>query len=257
MNRVSKTLSLIIGLTIVYIFSTGIVMRFSNILFGNSDQYKSIVLSLGQFIALIVLYMFSGKGKNIAYKYKYKFKKINWKDTLYIVLFAFALSLMPIDFLVELFPSYKEINNFIYSQTNSILNIICIVVLIPIYEEILFRGVIFNHLKENYKIGTAIILQALLFAIAHGNIVQGIYAFIIGIALVLMYMYFNSIYSNIILHMAFNLFGGLIIPRVLSQNEFIYYALTAICLVFLIFSSYKMISNYRRNHRKLNMFTVK
>lgn len=255
MNRVSKTLSLIIGLTIVYIFSTGIVMLFANILFENSDQYKSIVLSLGQFSALIVLYMFSRKGKNIAYKYK--FKKINWKDTLYIVLFAFALSLMPIDFLVELFPSYKEINNFIYSQTNSILNIICIVVLIPIYEEILFRGVIFNHLKENYKIGIAIILQALLFAIAHGNIVQGIYAFIIGIALVLMYMYFNSIYSNIILHMSFNLFGVLIIESSLSQNKFMYYMLTVICLVFLIFSSYKMISNYRRNHKKLNMLTVK
>jgi membrane protease YdiL (CAAX protease family) len=202
--------------------------------------------------------MFSGKGKNTAYKYR--FKKINWKDTLYIILLGFALSIsisMVIGFLVELFPSYELISNNISSQPNSILNIICMVVLIPIYEEIVFRGIIFNHLKENYKIGTAIILQALLFAIAHGNLVQGIFAFILGIALVLMYMYFNSIYSNIILHMAFNLFGGLIIPRVLSQNEFIYYALTAICLVFLTFSSYKMISNYRRNHRKLNMFTVK
>lgn len=48
------------------------------------------------------------------------------------------------------------------------------------------------------------ILQALFFGIYHGNIIQGIYATIIGFLLGLLYRRFNSIYASILLHMMIN-----------------------------------------------------
>lgn len=258
MERISRTLGLLFGLLIVVSISTGIGKLFVNILFENSDQYNTVAASLGGFITLTIIYKFCGEGKNIAYIYK--LKRIKLKDILYIILMGIALSIVLsilIDLLTQLFPSYEEVSNRITSQTSSILNIMCIVVLVPIYEEIIFRGIIFNHLKENYKIGTAIVVQALLFGIAHGNIVQSIYTFILGIVLALMYMYFNSIYANIMLHMIFNLFGGVIDLKLYNLNEFMYYILGTICFVFLITASYKMVLDYIRNHRKWNLFGVK
>ncbi|MBZ6006357.1 CPBP family intramembrane metalloprotease [Paraclostridium bifermentans] len=258
MERISRTLGLLFGLLIVVSISTGIGKLFVNILFENSDQYNTVAASLGGFITLAIIYKFCGEGKNIAYIYK--LKRIKLKDILYIILMGIALSIVLsilIDFLTQLFPSYEEVSNRITSQTSSILNIMCIVVLVPIYEEIIFRGIIFNHLKENYKIGIAIVVQALVFGIEHGNIVQSIYTFILGIVLALMYMYFNSIYANIMLHMIFNLFGGVIDLKLYNLNKFTYYILATICFVFLIMASYKMVLDYRRNHRKWSLFGVK
>lgn len=258
MERILRTLGLVFGVLIVVSISTGIGKLFVNILFENSDQYNTVATSLGGFITLAIIYKFCGEGKNIAYIYK--LKRIKLKDILYIILMGIALSIVLsilIDFLTQLFPSYEEVSNRITSQTSSILNIMCIVVLVPIYEEIIFRGIIFNHLKENYKIGIAIVVQALVFGIEHGNIVQSIYTFILGIVLALMYMYFNSIYANIMLHMIFNLFGGVIDLKLYSLNEFMYYILATICFVFLIIASYKMVLDYRRNHRKWSLFGVK
>lgn len=258
MERILRTLGLLFGLLIVVSISTGIGKLFVNILFENSDQYNTVAASLGGFITLAIIYKFCGEGKNIAYIYK--LKRIKLKDILYIILMGIALSIVLsilIDFLTQLFPSYEEVSNRITSQTSSILNIMCIVVLVPIYEEIIFRGIIFNHLKENYKIGIAIVVQALVFGIEHGNIVQSIYTFILGIVLALMYMYFNSIYANIMLHMIFNLFGGVIDLKLYNLNKFTYYILATICFVFLIMASYKMVLDYRRNHRKWSLFGVK
>ncbi len=258
MERILRTMGLLFGLLIVVSISTGIGKLFVKILFENSYQYNTVAASLGGFITLAIIYKFCGEGKNIAYIYK--LKRIKLKDILYIILMGIALSIVLsilIDFLTQLFPSYEEVSNRITSQTSSILNIMCIVVLVPIYEEIIFRGIIFNHLKENYKIGIAIVVQALVFGIEHGNIVQSIYTFILGIVLALMYMYFNSIYANIMLHMIFNLFGGVIDLKLYNLNKFTYYILATICFVFLIMASYKMVLDYRRNHRKWSLFGVK
>ena len=76
---------------------------------------------------------------------------------------------------------------------------IIVILLIPIYEEIIFRYVIFGYLKENYNIVCAVIGQALIFGFPL-NIVQGIYTFLLGIALALIYMYCDSLVGSIILH---------------------------------------------------------
>ena len=65
--------------------------------------------------------------------------------------------------------------------------IIGIGVIIPICEELIYRGLIFMRLRQYCNVNLAIGISALLFAAFHGNIVQGIYAFVTGILFAYVY----------------------------------------------------------------------
>lgn len=76
-------------------------------------------------------------------------------------------------------------NNFV-----SILLVVVLTVLIaPILEECLFRGVIFKGLSK-YNAGFAVVFSSVLFGMAHMNLDQGIPVF--GLALVMAYVYYRS-----------------------------------------------------------------
>lgn len=76
-------------------------------------------------------------------------------------------------------------------------------ILAPITEELIFRGAILRVLLNTFEHKgrwIAIALTALIFAFIHGNIAQGVHAFIIGLALGWMYMRTKSVLPGIVLH---------------------------------------------------------
>lgn len=83
------------------------------------------------------------------------------------------------------------------------------IIVAPIAEEMVFRGVSLNHLKRAMPFWLANILQAVLFGVLHMDIVQGTYAFAMGIVLGLMFKKYNSLYASIFLHICINLTGGI------------------------------------------------
>lgn len=89
--------------------------------------------------------------------------------------------------------------------------LICTGILGPILEEILFRGIVYNKLKEFNTNMTAIIICSILFGIFHMDIINGIYGF--GISFILIYLYekHNTLYAPILLHIALNITGLLIV----------------------------------------------
>lgn len=82
--------------------------------------------------------------------------------------------------------------------------ILCYEVVAPISEELLFRQVIFKRLKNIAPVWVAVTVSALLFGVYHGNLVQGIYAFIMGILLALVYEWTGSFAAPVIFHMVAN-----------------------------------------------------
>lgn len=54
---------------------------------------------------------------------------------------------------------------------------------IPIAEELLFRGVVYKRLKLYFGVTPALIGSALIFGIMHVNLVQFLYAAVIGLFL--------------------------------------------------------------------------
>jgi len=93
---------------------------------------------------------------------------------------------------------------------NLLFEIAVVAVLVPIVEEVIFRGTILRRFLENsMNITLAVCLQALMFAIIHLNVLQGIYTFLIGLVFGLVYVWFKSIWLPVIMHITYNLFSVL------------------------------------------------
>lgn len=84
------------------------------------------------------------------------------------------------------------------------------VLLAPVSEELIFRGVTMRQAKKALPFWGANLLQALLFGIYHMNMVQGIYAFCLGLILGYVCEKGGSIYYSILLHMLFNFWGSML-----------------------------------------------
>lgn len=89
----------------------------------------------------------------------------------------------------------------------SVIMMIYSVLVAPICEELIFRGVTMQYAKKAMPFWVANLFQALLFGIYHMNVIQGVYAFVIGIMLGYIYEKGGSIYLSILFHMIFNLWG--------------------------------------------------
>ena len=75
----------------------------------------------------------------------------------------------------------------------------------PFAEELLFRGIVYNRMKRYMGVPMAIAGSALLFGIFHGNLVQGVYAFFLGLAMGLVYEKFRHLLAPVVFHCIANI----------------------------------------------------
>ncbi len=106
--------------------------------------------------------------------------------------------------LPNLFAEYDKMVSSVTGAASSWVLLLAVMFIAPIGEEYLFRGLILRYSKRCLPPILAIIFQAVLFGIYHGNIIQGVYAFVIGMVLGLVTYKFQSIFPAIILHMSIN-----------------------------------------------------
>ena len=85
------------------------------------------------------------------------------------------------------------------------IGLVCYGLVSPIAEELLFRGILFVRLRRFVEPVGALLFSAALFAFYHGNIVQGIYGFVIGCFLGYIYEYFGDFRMTVAVHMIANL----------------------------------------------------
>lgn len=77
-------------------------------------------------------------------------------------------------------------------------------ILVPILEELLFRGIIFSMLEKIKKGWFAVVVSAILFAFAHMNLIQGVYTFIMGLISGFIYLKTKDLRWTILMHMTIN-----------------------------------------------------
>ena len=82
--------------------------------------------------------------------------------------------------------------------------ILSVGIMVPIAEEVIFRGAIFNTLSKNFSIGWTIIIQGVLFGVFHQNLIQGCYAAVLGIIFGYVVYKTKSLWSTIIIHIVNN-----------------------------------------------------
>ncbi len=74
---------------------------------------------------------------------------------------------------------------------------------IPVAEEVIFRGVLYNWLRGRLSVLPAVLVSSFVFGAAHGDLVRGAAAFALGVFFALVYEGSRSLYPSIFLH-AFN-----------------------------------------------------
>lgn len=105
--------------------------------------------------------------------------------------------------LIENSENYQEIANNQFSAP-LLLGIICYGIVAPLAEEIVFRGIIFTRARRIYAFWISMVASSGLFAVYHMNLVQGLYAFGMGMVLCYVYEYFGDFRWPAGIHMAVN-----------------------------------------------------
>lgn len=106
-------------------------------------------------------------------------------------------------------PKYQQVSEVIYSG-GLFMEIVSAVIAAPILEELFFRGMIYKRLRDMINVKAAVVISALFFGAFHGNLVQFVYAFIIGLMLAYVYEKFKTIWAPVIFHVGANLISVLI-----------------------------------------------
>ena len=96
------------------------------------------------------------------------------------------------------------------SYINTVFIILFSDIIGPIFEEVLFRYNLVNSMKKFNSNFLVIILSSLIFGVFHNNIVNIIYAIIIGFFLAYWYIKTNNLLIPIIIHISGNLFSNLL-----------------------------------------------
>lgn len=91
---------------------------------------------------------------------------------------------------------------------DSIIYVITLCFIVPVTEEVTFRGVIFGQLRRGFGPWVSVFLSAVLFGIMHGISVHIGYAIACGFIIAACYHITDSLVAPIILHAVFNIFGS-------------------------------------------------
>ncbi len=128
--------------------------------------------------------------------------------TLFLIMLEYMGKWIPM--ITRWFDNYQDlIDSVVTGDESIILQIIGTVILVPIAEELLFRGIIMGELNLRYSPKVVVLVQAVLFGLFHMNPIQSFYTFIPGLFLGIAYYKTRNIIIPIIGHMIFNFFGGI------------------------------------------------
>ena len=125
------------------------------------------------------------------------------------LLMALALSLginnlIIIGNLSDMSETYQALMEAFYSSPLAT-QVIALAVLVPLSEELVFRGLLFRRLRERATYMQAALYSAVVLGLTHVNLVQMLYGFILGMMLSYLYEKYGSIKAPIAAHMAMNL----------------------------------------------------
>ena len=174
--------------------------------------YAVIVAQILTLIGAAIWYGILIKKKNINRPIK---ECVKVRTVLMCVLAGIGLQLI-IDFFLNIvalaFPgvmgAYSELVKTVGIGEMTWISMLATVILAPISEELLFRGLTLRFLRSaGVKFAIANVIQALLFGILHLNLVQGIYAFVVGLVLGYVAGKCRTVFLPILLHLCFNFAG--------------------------------------------------
>ena len=112
------------------------------------------------------------------------------------------------------------------------------VFVVPVLEEVIFRGFIFRFLLRRYSVVTAIFVSSFLFAFMHLRFMGFAYLFVYGLLFAYSYSRTRSLLTPILLHVFINLMANLTTNQIVQLNSenlvkhLLFYLVGTACVVF-------------------------
>lgn len=103
---------------------------------------------------------------------------------------------------------YEETMDALYTAPLGV-QILSLAILIPICEELVFRGLLFKRLRMQGGFMQAAMYSAVVFGFLHMNLVQMIYGFLLGLMFAYIYEKYGSVKAPILAHVSMNLLSVL------------------------------------------------
>ena len=98
---------------------------------------------------------------------------------------------------------YQQTAQITYSA-GFLMQIIGLGVVIPVAEELMFRGILYKRFRERQGFWYSALWSSLLFSFMHSNTTQMIYTFLLGVLLAYLYEKFGSFRAPVVLHILLN-----------------------------------------------------
>lgn len=209
------------------------------------DQLNEFISSISYYATLInviiIVPIFTIIYRRDCSKNSKKIKpvKLDMKIIAMIILLSVASNIalnnvISISGIIQQSQSYQSVGQSIYG-TGFIFQVIGTVILGPIAEELIFRGVFFGRLRKLFGFVPSAIISAFTFGLLHGNIVQFVYAFVLGLIFALLMEKYSTIKAPILAHFAANLLS--IISVQTKCFNWIYNNITVFIVVTLVCST--------------------
>lgn len=134
-------------------------------------------------------------------------KKVSANELCNYIVIGTGLNLI-ITMLLEIIPkevmeNYNSAVGTIFGG-NKLLLVLVVGIIGPLYEEVLFRYFEYQTLKK-FNVAYAIVMTSIAFGVMHGNLVQGTYAFILGLIFAIVNYKKDNLLPSIVMHIAINL----------------------------------------------------
>lgn len=132
--------------------------------------------------------------------------------------------------LIDRSSAYQAVSTSQHS-VNPWIGLVLYVFISPLAEELLFRGIIYNSLKRHIQPVLAVLGAAAFFGAYHGNVVQGVYGFLMGVLIIYGYEYFGDFKVPVVMHVFVNLISLSLGRAFFAVPRFVCWP---VCLLFLV-----------------------
>lgn len=228
----------------IFLFGIGPVMKdksydFSDLMeLTQNMDFNAIAMIIFSFCCIIVFGIWYKKrcGGTFRISLKKNFHLLEITGLVLLVPGIQYLSAMIAGVISMIFPSWLEIYEEMLETAGlgeniTVIMFIYSVLMAPVSEELIFRGVTLRIAQRALPFGLANVLQAALFGLFHMNPLQGCYTFIIGLILGYIVHKGGTIYHVIFFHLLFNLWGTVASQCILDLNPYLQSAIVIFSLV--------------------------
>ena len=195
---------------LMYYATITIGIYVAQMIFGGGNENYMLCKIIGSLITIPVVYADYKKDLMLSGKYGLKnpITKLEIKQIVAVIGITICLSvalnnIISMSPLVSMSEEYQNANNAFYGST-ILLELIGSALITPLLEELLHRGVVYGRLRRMMGFWPAVILSAVIFAGLHFNIVQFVYAFLLGIVFALFVEKSGKLYPAVIAHVVAN-----------------------------------------------------